>query len=97
MKTVILDGVIHRTPADVYDHLARVFDFGPYFGRNPDALYDFLVPLAPEEMPVRLIWRNSGMFRQQFGEVFAQLQQVFDHVRRYYKCDDDCFTWNAES
>lgn len=62
MKLIVLDGEKQKTPNDIYDHLSQELAFGPYFGRNADALYDFMTPIDDECRPLIVEWRNSSVF-----------------------------------
>lgn len=64
---VVLDGTAIRTEADFHRQLARLLDFGPYYGRNLDALWDRLS--RDVERPVELIWENSAASRAALGDV----------------------------
>lgn len=76
---VYLDGSAICSIEDVYDVLDRALDFGPYFGRNSDALWDSLT--FDVARPLRLVWREHAKSRDALGvESFNQIVGVFDAV-----------------
>ncbi|WP_323637288.1 barstar family protein [Pectobacterium polaris] len=61
-----------KTPTEVYDFFSKEFDFGCYFGRSADALYDFMVPIDNEDKPLVLEWQNSSVFKNSYPDEFAK-------------------------
>ncbi|MCG8711040.1 barstar family protein [Brenneria sp. 4F2] len=94
MKLVILDGKKHKRPTDVYKYFAMVFDFGPYFGKSSDALYDFMVPIDNEDKPLILEWRNSSIFKDDYPEEFVRLLSVFNRVNEFSGFNEGVFKFN---
>jgi ribonuclease inhibitor len=59
--------------------LSRQLDFGPYYGRNLDALWDRLS--ADVERPVELVWENSDISRILLGaEAFEKIKSLLIKV-----------------
>jgi ribonuclease inhibitor len=76
---VTIDGSQIRCESDLHDFLARELDFGPYYGRNLDALWDCLS--ADVERPVVLVWEKSEVSRTLLGvEVFERISSVLIRV-----------------
>ncbi|MFE7594281.1 barstar family protein [Kitasatospora sp. NPDC057512] len=72
---VTIDGSRIRTVSDVHDALAGPLDFGPYYGRNLNALWDRLS--TDVERPVEIVWEDSATSRERLGaEVFERIVQV---------------------
>ncbi|WP_338803669.1 barstar family protein [Xenorhabdus griffiniae] len=91
MKEITLDGNKQKTPIEVYQLFSEEFDFGPYFGNNPDALYDFMVPIDAEDKPVIVLWYNSGIFKEKYPKEFAHLVSVLNSISEFGKFDQDTF------
>ncbi len=79
MRVCLLDGR-HRTPAAIYDHLARELDLPPHFGRNLDALWDVLT--GEVAGPVRIVWRLDPDLRAELGTFASALLALFEAVAR---------------
>ncbi len=76
---VQLDGTAILTEDDLHDALDRALDFGPYYGRNLDALWDSLNYNV--EGPIRIIWHDHAVSRHSLGEgLFGRILMVFDFV-----------------
>ena len=54
MKTLILDGALIESMADVHTRFAEELDFPEWYGRNLDALYDSLTDVA-EDVTVQIV------------------------------------------
>jgi len=52
----LLDGRSMTTRAAAHDELARVLGFPAHYGRNLDALYDFLTEYGPR---LRIVFENA--------------------------------------
>ena len=85
MKNIILDGNQQSTPLEVYKVFCNEFDFGPYFGNNPDALYDFMIPIDKCDKPVIITWKNGNVFKSKYPVEFEQLQSVFKKISEFEK------------
>ncbi|RKH35805.1 barstar family protein [Corallococcus sicarius] len=84
---VELDGAAIRSERDFHEQLAKKLEFGPYYGRNLDALWDRLS--ADVERPVRLVWRDSHVSRQALGGRFDDIVVVLRRV----VAQDEGFGW----
>ncbi|WP_179266284.1 barstar family protein [Asanoa hainanensis] len=68
-----------RTELDFHQALASRLDFGPYYGRNLDALWDRLS--ADIERPVHLVWHDADVSRRQLGpQLYDRIRKVLDDV-----------------
>ncbi|MBA0219862.1 barstar family protein [Pectobacterium brasiliense] len=94
MKVIILDGDKQKTPNDIYDFFSKEFDFGPYFGRNADALYDFMIPIDNEYKPLVLEWKNSSVFKNNYPDEFVRLVSVFNRIDKFSDFKEDVFKFN---
>ncbi|MER3383878.1 barstar family protein [Pectobacterium aroidearum] len=95
MKLIVLDGEKQKTPHDIYDHLSQELAFGPYFGRNADALYDFMTPIDDECRPLIVEWRNSSVFKNSYPEDFSKLLSTFRNIARFSGFNEDVFKFNV--
>jgi ribonuclease inhibitor len=66
MTTVLIPGDQISSELDLHKSLAGQLDFGPYYGKNLDALWDRLT--TDVERPVHIIWSDSQKSREQLGE-----------------------------
>ncbi len=80
MKTVIIDGLSVNSAKDVHLQLAKELDFGPYYGKNYDALWDML---TGEERPFIIIWKNASVSRQKMQFDFNQFISLFEKLVVY--------------
>ncbi|MER0444437.1 barstar family protein [Streptomyces sp. Edi4] len=72
---VVIDGALVESPADLHQVLAGPLDFGPYYGRNLDALWDRLS--RDVERPVEIVWENAEVSRGRMGdEAFEAIASV---------------------
>ncbi|AOR63364.1 barstar family protein [Pectobacterium wasabiae] len=94
MKLITLDGEKQKTPTDIYDYFSQKFDFGPYFGRNSDALYDFMIPIDHEDKPLIVEWRNSSVFKKNYPDEFVRLLSVFNRIDEFSEFKEDVFKFN---
>ncbi|MEQ9890073.1 barstar family protein [Pectobacterium aroidearum] len=95
MKLIILDGDKQKTPHDIYDHLSQELAFGPYFGRNADALYDFMTPVDDECRPLIVEWRNCSVFKNSYPEEFSRLLSTFRNIARFSGFNEGVFKFNV--
>ena len=87
VKRCRLDGR-QRTPAAIYDRLARDLDLPPHFGRNLDALWDVLT--TEVEGPVQIVWRLDPRLRAELGPFAEALLTLFTEVA--HEREDFTFT-----
>ncbi|MEQ9940710.1 barstar family protein [Pectobacterium aroidearum] len=95
MKLIVLDGEKQKTPNDIYDYLSQELAFGPYFGRNADALYDFMTPIDDECRPLIVEWRNSSVFKNSYPEEFSRLLSTFRNIARFSGFNEGVFKFNV--
>jgi ribonuclease inhibitor len=86
---VEIQGADLRTELDFHRALAGPLDFGPYYGRNLDALWDRLS--TDVERPVHLVWLDADISRHQLGaDLFARICRVLDRAVQ----QDERFGWD---
>jgi ribonuclease inhibitor len=74
-----LDGREILSREDFHDTMARLMDFGPYYGGNLDALWDRLS--RDVEGPVQLAWKHASVSRRALGEeYFCKIVDIFSDV-----------------
>jgi RNAse (barnase) inhibitor barstar len=78
MKTCVLDGSDLPDAAAVYATLAGAFGFPPYFGNNPDALWDALGDHAGG--PVAVVWRDAARSAKLLGPDFDTIVAVLQRA-----------------
>ncbi|SDG38029.1 ribonuclease inhibitor [Lentzea fradiae] len=78
MAVVELDGSHLRSEADVHRELARLLDFGPFYGHNLDALWDRLTTDVPR--PVHLVWLHAEASRTAIGPSLDRVLKLLDDV-----------------
>ncbi|EOZ3810158.1 TPA: barstar family protein [Citrobacter youngae] len=88
MNEIILDGKKIQNESDFHSVMSDLLDFGPYYGRNLDALWDRLS--TDIERPVKIIWLHSELSRQNLGESFDRIIQIFERTRQ----QDITFKWD---
>ncbi|OMQ20229.1 MULTISPECIES: barstar family protein [Serratia] len=90
MNEVILDGASIKTEPDFHKIMSTLLDFGPYYGKNLDALRDRLS--NDVERPVTIIWLNSEQSRSCLGECFDKIVQIFEQTKQ----QDIQFNWDEK-
>ncbi|EKY3243179.1 MULTISPECIES: barstar family protein [Cronobacter] len=88
MNEIILDGKRIQNESDFHSVMSELLDFGPYYGRNLDALWDRLS--TDIERPVKIIWLHSELSRKNLGESFDRIIQIFERTRQ----QDITFKWD---
>jgi RNAse (barnase) inhibitor barstar len=87
MKSCVLDGATLPDAAAVYRTLGEALGTPPYFGHNPDALWDAITEYGGE--PVEIVWRNSARsaarLGQQFDDIVAVLQRAAAEGRARFR------------
>lgn len=61
-SNIIIDGRNIHTESDVHSILAELMDFGPYYGRNLDSLWDRLS--TDIERPIKITWHHSDLSKK---------------------------------
>ena len=89
-REIILDGDRVQSVDDFHDLLSQMLDFGPYYGRNLNALWDRLS--TDVERPIKIIWSNSELSKKYLGEYFDKIIQIFEETRQ----QDIKFNWDEK-
>ena len=77
-QVIIIDGNNFSTLDEFWDEVTRLFDLGEYFGRNMDALEDFLIG-------EHIVWVNATKSKKELGyEATARFWE-----EAYKKCPAD--------
>ncbi|WNJ81272.1 barstar family protein [Cedecea neteri] len=87
---VILDGSNILTEADFHHAMSELLYFGPYYGKNLDALWDTLS--SDVERPVKIIWLDSELSKKFLGEYFNKIIYVFERAKQ----QDLKFNWDEK-
>jgi len=74
-----LDGTRVQSEKEFHSIISESLDFGSYYGRNLDALWDRLS--TDIERPVKIIWLNSELSRMGLGNYFDKIIAVFERVK----------------
>ncbi|OSN00990.1 barnase inhibitor [Lonsdalea britannica] len=90
MNEIILDGASIETEPDFHKAMSDLLDFGPYYGRNLDALRDRLS--NDVERPVKIIWINSSYSKSCLGDCFNKIVQIFEQTKQ----QDIRFNWDEK-
>ncbi len=81
MKIAELDGRRITDLASFHQQASELLDFGPYYGRNFNALWDRLS--RDVERPVRIRWLHASTSRAALGEAtFAKIVDIFERAAR---------------
>lgn len=83
MKNIDLDFNNIRSYAEFYTALEQKIALPDYFGKNLDALYDFLSGGA--EMPLKLKFKNVNAFQK---NTFSKLLQVMEDLKKNMQAFD---------
>jgi ribonuclease inhibitor len=65
VRIATVPGDLMTSELDVHRVLAEQLDFGPYYGRNLDALWDRLT--TDVERPAHIIWTHAARSRKTLG------------------------------
>ena len=76
MRQLVLDGSALPSAKAVYRQLAEAFQLAPYFGNNPDALWDGLSDY--HGAPVEVIWRDAALSAERLGNEFGKIVAVLE-------------------
>ncbi|ELY7490942.1 barstar family protein [Cronobacter turicensis] len=90
MTEIILDGKKIENESEFHSVMSDLLNFGPYYGRNLDALWDRLS--TDVERPVKFIWLNSDLSRNNLGYSFDQIIKIFERTRQ----QDIGFDWDEK-
>lgn len=78
MSEIILEGAEIRSESDFHDLISAALDFGPYYGRSLDALWDLLT--TEVERPIQIIWKKSGISQASMGIMFEEIVSLIKAV-----------------
>ncbi|ELY4133027.1 barstar family protein, partial [Cronobacter turicensis] len=90
MTEIILDGKKIENELEFHSVMSDLLNFGPYYGRNLDALWDRLS--TDVERPVKIIWLNSDLSRNNLGYSCDQIIKIFERTRQ----QDIGFDWDEK-
>ncbi|AEX52521.1 Barstar, RNAse (barnase) inhibitor [Rahnella aquatilis CIP 78.65 = ATCC 33071] len=85
-----LDGACVLSEKEFHSIISLSLNFGPYYGRNLDALWDRLS--TDIERPVKIIWLSSELSKVGLGNYFDKIIEVFERV----KLQDLSFNWEEK-
>ncbi|ELQ6264774.1 barnase inhibitor [Cronobacter malonaticus] len=88
MTEIILNGKNLENESEFHSVMSDLLNFGPYYGRNLDALWDRLS--TDVERPVKIIWLNSDLSKNNLGQSFDRIIQVFERAKQ----QDILFDWD---
>jgi ribonuclease inhibitor len=81
LQDIYLEGAAMKTERDFHKQIAKLWDFGPYYGDNTDALWDMLRGGAGDGY--FLHWRDSEMAKASIGrEQFAIIISLIDEATK---------------
>ncbi|WP_071989594.1 barstar family protein (plasmid) [Cronobacter malonaticus] len=89
MTEIILNGKNLENESEFHSVMSDLLNFGPYYGRNLDALWDRLS--TDVERPVKIIWLNSDLSKNNLGQSFDRIIQVFERAKQQdilFDCDE---------
>ena len=87
---VILDGSNILTEADFHHAMSESLGFCPYYGKNLDALWDYLS--SDVERPVKIIWLDSESSKKSLGKCFDKIIHIFEKTKQ----QDLKFNWDEK-
>lgn len=90
MGEIILDGATIKNESDFHRVISEMLNFGPYYGRNLDALWDRLS--TDVERPVKIIWLDSELSKNFLGEYFEKIIKIFERTKQ----QDVLFNWDEK-
>lgn len=85
---IVLEGSDIFEESDVHRLLAEALNFGPYYGRNLDALWDRLS--TDIERPVKIIWLDSELSKKRLGDRFEKILKILERTKQ----QDIDFCWD---
>jgi RNAse (barnase) inhibitor barstar len=71
---VVLNGDCLDSATAVYQALAPAIGFPPYFGANPDALWDILTERGPIDLDI--VWHHAARSAARLGADYQSLVEV---------------------
>lgn len=80
VKRCILEGRAIGSLDDLYDELGRRLSLPEYFGRNLDALWDFLA--TDVEGPLEIVWRDVRLSQKAMGADFDRITSLLRDLEK---------------
>ena len=80
MKQITLDGNLLADSAKVHDYLKEMLEFPEYYGKNLDALHDYLTDLEDIEITVTLPKEDGAIFQKAL-RVFKSADRENDSLK----------------
>ncbi|MGF1770378.1 barstar family protein [Enterovibrio makurazakiensis] len=77
MNVIIHGNEIH-SERDFHKNLSEAFEFSAYYGKNLDALWDYLS--TEVERPLSLIWKDSELSQRFMGDDFDKIATLLERV-----------------
>ncbi len=75
MKTVVLDLTGCKNTRDMHERILITFDFPPWYGKNWDALFDFLRTETDAE---KVIIKGESTLPEDMNPDIKKLHNIFD-------------------
>lgn len=79
MMIVELNGKLIKSVQDFHRILSDLLDFGQFYGKNLDALWDRLT--TDVERPVEIRWNDSEESKNHLGDLFDTIVDIFTKVK----------------
>ena len=80
VKRFTLNGNTIGSLDDLYDRMSALFDLPKHFGRNLDALWDFLS--TDVEGPFQITWKNAENSKKLMGRDFDRAVKLFQELEK---------------
>lgn len=95
MIEIVIDGNELTTERAIHEHIASAFDFGPPYGHNLDALWDFA--RGANQEPVTIRWINTDWSRRHLGHhAFARFSKTLRDLAEATASYDAPITYERE-
>lgn len=79
---IILNGLKVNSVEDFHKEIAKLLGFGPYYGRNLDALWDMMSTGMGDYY--MLYWNDYEYSREKIGDAeFNKIISIFDEVIKF--------------
>ena len=75
-----IDGHNIQSEADFHKEIARALSFGPYYGKNLNALWDVLS--RDIARPITLVWKNSDASQKNMPVEFEKIVNLLRDVEK---------------
>lgn len=82
-QVFVIEGRVVRDESTLFNHIASVFGFPAYFGKNWDAFHDCFGDLCyARHQPIAILWRDSDVTCEQARREFYSAIVVFQETAR---------------